>query len=138
MNKYELVLKILELCDENEEQARKIESMLLPPEPKKLDDITQLCIELGRDKLYDDITKSWQRGSVYASRNANNEIRVTSFADWLKDFIYRDRIPDHIAPMDMIKAFDEKFHAEYESAKNLAIEALLYQEKEEAKNNEQG
>lgn len=131
LNKYDALQEVAMLYDENEALKRELRSReeaiarmesgsVIDAELVTVSAIDQRAIEIGRKRIFEDCTYSWQR--VEAHRDEDGCIRVTGYGKFVKGFIHD--IPAYMSRDDFESYFADELHAEYEKKKAEAIEKL--------------
>lgn len=126
MNKSELVVEIMNLCDENERlknelQIMKNDSLLnqkvIEKQPSRM--ILEL-IKVGENKMLRDCLYSWKEVSVTYD-DENDIYKATSFEKWLNKKLQKDNIPRTISRTEFEEYFSGQLHEMYEKEKDAAL-----------------
>ena len=126
MNKNELVVEIMNLCDENERlknelQIMKNDSLLnqkvIEKQPSRM---ILTIIQVGEREILKDCLYSWKE--VKATYDEENGVyKVTSFEKWLKDKLQKNNIPKSVSLAEFEEYFSDQLHEMYEKEKNAAL-----------------
>lgn len=126
MNKNELVVEIMNLCDENERLKNELQIMkndsrlnqkVIEKQPSRM--ILEL-IKVGENKMLRDCLYSWKE--VQVTYDDENDIyKATSFEKWLNKKLQKDNIPKSISRAEFEEYFSDQLHEMYEKEKNAAL-----------------
>ena len=126
MNKNELVVEIMNLCDENERLKNELQIMkndsrlnqkVIEKQPSRM--ILEL-IKVGENKMLRDCLYSWKE--VQVTYDDENDIyKATSFGKWLNKKLQKDNIPRTISQTEFEEYFNDQLHEMYEKEKDAAL-----------------
>lgn len=126
MNKSELVVEIMNLCDENERlknelQIMKNDSLLnqkvIEKQPSRM--ILEL-IKIGENKMLRDCLYSWKKVSVTYD-DENDIYKASSFEEWLSNKIVKSNIPKSVSLAEFEEYFNDQLREMYEKEKDAAL-----------------
>lgn len=126
MNKNELIVEIMNLCDENERlknelQIIKNDSLLsqkvIEGQPSRM--VLEL-IKIGENKMLSDCLHLTKEVRVTYD-NENGIYKATSFEEWITEKIFKNNIPKSISQEQFEEYFSDQLHEMYEKEKDAAI-----------------
>ncbi|MFQ9922067.1 MAG: hypothetical protein ACLRVU_01065 [Beduini sp.] len=119
MNKNELVVEIMNLCDENERLKNELQII------KNDYLLNQKVIEKQPSRMIYEIIKFGESRMltecIYIYRKENYEIVDMSYEDWLDENLCRNNIPKSISRAEFEEYFNDQLHEMYEKEKDAAI-----------------
>lgn len=131
MNKKEMINNVIDLYDEIELLEKENESLsryVMNQNDKCCDNtcekplkfIDNIMIKIGKNMLLEKVLYSWRTVNCKYDEETDT-YKVTTYANWLKEKINRDSIPDEISLHEFRSYFGEELQAMYENEKTEAL-----------------
>lgn len=126
MNKNELVIEVMNLCDENERLKNELkiiknDSLLnqkvIEKQPSRM---TLTIIQFGEREILRNCLYSWEKVRVDYDKE-NDVYKTTSFEGWLTEKLRKDCIPKSISQVEFEEYFNNQLHEMYEKEKDEAL-----------------
>lgn len=126
MNKNELVVEIMNLCDENERLKNELQIMkndsrlnqkVIEKQPSRM--ILEL-IKVGENEMLRDCLYLTKEVRVTYD-NENDIYKASSFEEWLSNKIVKSNIPKSISQEEFEEYFSDQLHEMYEKEKDAAL-----------------
>jgi hypothetical protein len=125
VEKAEMIVSIINMFDEIDSLKLKLAERPKPHDVQSVDGMTAFekkLFDYGKKLIVKEITYSYRTVSV--SRDDNDELRVTSYSQWLNDKLCEGKIPDTFAHAEIKDYFDGDFKSMYETEKKAALAAF--------------
>lgn len=147
MMRNDLIIAINNIFDENaslkvrNEYLEKYHKEGEKPKTCCVDERTEVSlidlkvIAYGKEKLCDEVLKSWGDVEVYRDKETK-ELKITSYEEWLDNKIYKDYIPDNMTKNEVMNIIYDNAIEIYEKQKMQAIKRFEEKELEKQKGDE--